>query len=57
MSTGRPARRVSGFTATANTWQKIVVPLSSLGAANITNLTGIQFWSNTGNTQATIYRG
>ena len=39
-----------GFTATANTWQKIVVPLSSLGAANITNLTGIQIWCNTGNT-------
>ena len=39
-----------GFTATANTWQKIVVPLSSLGAANITNITGIQIWCNTGNT-------
>jgi len=44
-----------GFTATANTWQKIVVPLSSLGAASITNLTGIQIWSNSGNTQSNFF--
>ena len=44
-----------GFTATANTWQKIVVPLSSLGAANITNLTGIQIWSNSGNVQSNFF--
>ena len=44
-----------GFTATANTWQKIVVPLSSLGAANITNLTGIQIWCNTGNTNPPFF--
>lgn len=44
-----------GFTAPTNSWQQFVVPLSSLGAANITNLTGLQFWSNTGNTQAAFY--
>ncbi|MEI6077290.1 MAG: hypothetical protein WCS94_17045 [Verrucomicrobiota bacterium] len=50
--TGPASNPRVGFTAQANTWQKIVVPLSSLGAANITNLTGIQIWSNTGSTQA-----
>jgi hypothetical protein len=44
-----------GFTAPANTWQQIVVSLSSLGAANITNLTGIQIWSNTGNVQSNFF--
>jgi len=43
------------FTATANTWQQIVVPLSALGAANTTNLTGLQIWSNSGNTQSAFY--
>jgi hypothetical protein len=43
------------FTAATNTWQKIVVPLASLGAANITNLNGLQIWSNSGNVQSNFF--
>lgn len=42
-------------TAPANTWKQFTIPLSSLGVANVTNLTGFQFSNPNGTVQSTFY--
>ena len=39
----------------ANTWQQITIPLASLGAANVSNFTGVWVQEFTGNDQPTYY--
>src|ERR1017187_3016893 len=38
-----------------NSWFKVTLSLSSMGLANKTNLTGIEIWSNSGNTQSNFF--
>jgi alpha-L-arabinofuranosidase len=42
-------------TAPANTWEQFTIPLSSLGVADVTNLTGFQFSNPDGTVQPTFY--
>lgn len=42
-------------TAPANTWEQFTIPLSSLGVANVTNLTGFQFSNPDGAVQPAFY--
>ena len=46
---------VSVGTVQANNWQQIVVPLSSLGVANMPNCSGFWIKGNTGSAQPTFY--
>jgi alpha-N-arabinofuranosidase len=41
--------------APANTWKQFTFSLASLGVANVSNLTGFQFWNNIGSMQPTFY--
>ena len=50
---GSELNRVS-FVAPTNGWQQFVIPLGSLGVANITNLTGFQIW-NGGTLQSNFF--
>ena len=50
---GSELNRVS-LAAPTNGWQQYVIPLASLGVANITNLTGFQIW-NGGTLQSNFY--
>ena len=38
-----------------NAWLKVTLSLSSMGLASKTNLTGIEIWSNSGNTQSNFF--
>ena len=49
----QPAVRIGPLPA--GTWQEYVIPLSQLGVANVTDMTGVWFQENAGTTQPTFY--
>ena len=46
---------VTGGTIPANTWVKVTIPLSALGAADVSNFSGIWLQDSTGGNQSTLY--
>lgn len=46
---------ILSFNLSANTWQQVTIPLSSLGVANKTNVTGFYIQGHSNGSQATFY--
>ena len=46
---------IAGGSIAANAWRQVTIPLTALGVANISNLTGIVLQDNTGSVQPTYY--
>ena len=53
LNVGATAYALSGLTA--NSWQQITIPLSSLGVANVTNFSGINIQDTSGGAQPVFY--